>query len=161
MVNRHSVRIRLVIGTVMILGVLVQPGTAQGQKGTEKGPIPTHMFDSWAQLVDAADVKTLMTLFDDGIVWSSPDPDQVVSGKEALRIHLVGTFAQAKATGSAIKVDHEQVAGSWANVTASFTATWTDSNGKKSTERSRYVCVLKRSQRQWRIWRFTYFPAAP
>lgn len=154
MVNRQYAWVRLVIGAVMILGLLVQRATAQK-------PIPTHMFDNWAKLVDAGDVKTLMTLFDDDAVWSSADPDQVISGKEALRIHLVGTFAEARASGSAITIDHEQVAGSWANITASFTATWIDHNGKKSTERSRYVCVLKRTQRQWKIWRFTDFPSAP
>jgi uncharacterized protein (TIGR02246 family) len=121
--------------------------------------VSTHIFDNWPKLVEAGEVKGLIALFTDDVVWMSPG--EIISGKEALRLRTVGTFAEAKATGSAIKVDHEQIAGSWANVTASFTATWIESTGKKFTERSRYVCVLRRaSDGQWKIWSFIFFPTA-
>lgn len=60
-----------------------------------------------------------------------------------------------------LTVDREEVVGNWAYVTASFSATWTEPNGKQSEERSRYVCVLKRAAGgPWKIWRFTFFPEA-
>lgn len=150
MVNRWQFQVRLLAGAVLVLGLLAQPGMAQE-------PTSTHMFDSWPKLVDAGDVKGLMALFTDDVVWMSPG--ELISGKEPLRLRTVATFAEAKATGSSIKIDHEQIAGSWANVAASFTATWTEANGKKQTERSRYVCVLRRaSDGQWKIWHFVFFP---
>ncbi len=153
MVNRWHHRIPLLVGTAILFAVLAQPGMAQE-------PASTHVFDNWPKLVEAGDVKGLMALFTDDVVWMSPG--ELISGKEALRLRTVGTFAQAKATGSSIKVDHEQVAGSWANIAASFAATWTEPAGRKFTERSRYVCVLRRgTDGQWKIWSFVFFPTAP
>ena len=152
MTNRWHFQLRLLAGTALLLGLLAQPSSAQE-------PTSTHIFDNWPKLVDAGDVKGLMALFTDDVVWMSPG--EVISGKEGLRLRTVGTFAEAKATNSSIKVEHEQVAGSWANVAASFTATWTDRAGKTLTERSRYVCVLRRaSNDQWKIWSFVFFPTA-
>ncbi len=150
--NHRHFQLRLLAGIAVIFGLLAGPGMAQE-------PAATHMFDNWPKLVDAGDVKGLMALFTDDVVWTSPG--ELISGKEALRLRTEGTFAEAKATGSSIKVDHEQIAGSWANVAASFTATWTERTGKKFTERSRYVCVLRRaSDGQWKIWHFVFFPTA-
>ncbi len=150
MVNRWHFRLRLLAGTAVMIALLAQPGTAQQ-------PASTHMFDNWPKLVEAGDVNGLMALFTDDAAWTSPG--ELISGKEAIRLRTVGTFAEIKATGASIKVDHEQIAGPWANVAASFTATWTGRTGKTFTERSRYVCVLRRSSdSQWKIWGFIFFP---
>lgn len=144
--------LRLLAGAAMLLGLLAQPGLAQRSA-------PSQVFNNWPKLIDAGDVTGLTALFTDDVVWSSPG--ELISGKEALRLRTVGTFAEAKASGSSIKIDHEQISDSWANVVASFTATWTERDGKKWTERSRYTCVLKRaSDGQWKIWRFIFFPVS-
>ena len=150
MVGRFQ--LRLLARAAMLLGLLAQPGIAQRSA-------PSQVFDNWPKLIDAGDVTGLSALFTDDVVWSSPD--ELISGKQAVRLRTVGTFVEAKASGSSIKIDHEQISGSWANVVASFTATWTERDGKKWTERSRYLCVLKStSGGQWKIWRFIFFPVS-
>lgn len=151
MATHRRLQLWLLAGSAMLLGLLAQPALAQKSA-------PSHVFDNWAKLVDAGDVTGLTALFADDVVWSSPG--ELISGKEALRLRTAGTFAEAKASGSSIKIDHEHASNSWADIEASFTATWTARDGKKLTERSRYVCVLKRaSDGQWKIWLFTFFPA--
>jgi len=123
-----------------------------------QAPSSTHVFDNWTKLIEAGDAKGLTALFSDDVVWSSPEGG-VVSGKEAMWRYTAGTFSEAKASEGSFKVEHEQVSGDWATVTASFTASWKDRGGTTMIERSRYVCVLKRaSNSEWKIWRFTYFP---
>ena len=152
MTNRRLWSLRIAVGATIACGLLAGRGWTQELAAT-------HVFDSWSQLVDAGDVDGLVALFSDDVVWSFPGPRGVVIGKEAVRFYTSEVFGDLKANGSSLKIEHERVSGSWASVVAAFTTTWTDDAGKKSTERSRYVCVLKQaSNGKWGIWRFTFFP---
>ncbi len=122
----------------------------------------THVFDNWVKMLEAGDVKGVMNLFAEDVIWSSPEKDDaLVNGNEALKRRIARTFAWAKASNAVLTVDREEVVANWAYVTASFSASWTEPNGKQTEERSQYVCVLNRAAGgPWKIWRFTFFPAA-
>lgn len=143
----------LLAGIALVFGLLTQQGIAEPSAST-------RVFDNWTKMIEAADVDGMIALFADDAVLTTPDGG-AISGKEPNRAYLTGLFTQIKASSSSIKVEHEQISGPWATITASFQATWTDRAGSKMTERSRYVCVLKRtSSGEWRIWQFIYFPLA-
>ncbi len=158
---RHRAH-RLLAEPVLVLALALPaatPPVAKAAPAAPAVPAPIHVFDRWAQLVESADVEGLMAHFTDDAVWLSPG--EIVSGKPAIALRVAGAFGQTKASNCSLKVDHEQIEGSWANVAVSFTATWTGAAGGSFTELSRYVCVLRRGDDdQWRIWSFTFFPRA-